>query len=264
MNITLTILLTLLGGVVSGLVTTAIVVGLRLFWLKVINPWVEEKLYQDAEVKGTWTGTFESFTGDDGNENGIREFYHERIIMLQEQNQRLLQKKRRKRLKETAPGPPKLPEKTDLLSAHNGGEASATTPESKTDLETKPSATASEQSDSEDDEEENPTDEEATSESQASEMMIELQRVGHTITGRMVCVNGADQGRSYDLIGNFRNLLLTGTYQSYNKANLDRGGFCLMLRHNGDVLDGFFACYSDGEHAVSPFQCILKRKANES
>lgn len=44
----------LVAGVVSGLVATLIVFVIRAYWLKVIMPWYENRLYQGPKIEGTW------------------------------------------------------------------------------------------------------------------------------------------------------------------------------------------------------------------
>src|SRR5271166_3798072 len=47
-----------------------------------------------------------------------------------------------------------------------------------------------------------------------------LTRVGHSVKGIIVCVSGPDKGLTYDVVGTFRNLVLTATYTSQNPATL--------------------------------------------
>lgn len=44
----------LIVGIVGGLVATSITLFFRLYWLKVILPWLEERVYQDARIEGEW------------------------------------------------------------------------------------------------------------------------------------------------------------------------------------------------------------------
>ncbi|MEM9556493.1 MAG: hypothetical protein AAGC60_19705 [Acidobacteriota bacterium] len=43
-----------LTGVISGLIATFLVFVLRAIWIRIIEPWYEEKVYQDARIEGTW------------------------------------------------------------------------------------------------------------------------------------------------------------------------------------------------------------------
>lgn len=91
------------------------------------------------------------------------------------------------------------------------------------------------------------------------EVRAEIKRVGHKITGQLVEIGGASQIHTYSLNGSFKNLILTGEYENEDRCNIDRGSLSLMLRENGGKLEGFFASYSDHDHDMAPFKCILKR-----
>jgi hypothetical protein len=41
-------------GIVSGLVTALIIALFDQVWVKIINPWFEEKVYSDAKIEGRW------------------------------------------------------------------------------------------------------------------------------------------------------------------------------------------------------------------
>jgi hypothetical protein len=45
----------ILTGVISGLLSTLLTVGFRSWWLSVIEPWYENRVYQDAKIEGKWT-----------------------------------------------------------------------------------------------------------------------------------------------------------------------------------------------------------------
>jgi hypothetical protein len=47
----------LLAGVVSGLFVSFAVFFFRVYWLRVIQPWYENRLYQGAKIEGSWTTT---------------------------------------------------------------------------------------------------------------------------------------------------------------------------------------------------------------
>lgn len=49
---------TLLPGVISGLLATAIVFVIQVVYVKVLRPWVEEFLYRDLKVEGRWLVTY--------------------------------------------------------------------------------------------------------------------------------------------------------------------------------------------------------------
>jgi hypothetical protein len=45
-------------GIISGLVTSGILVFVAQFYLKAIKPWIEELLYKDVEIQGEWIGKY--------------------------------------------------------------------------------------------------------------------------------------------------------------------------------------------------------------
>lgn len=51
------ILLALLTGLVSGLLTTLLVFVTSRYWQRVLMPWYENRLYQDIRIDGDWIGT---------------------------------------------------------------------------------------------------------------------------------------------------------------------------------------------------------------
>ena len=59
--------LNLLLGVVSGLIATFLTLFIRSYWNKIILPWYEERVYQDARIEGRWDGEIRFSDGDVGN-----------------------------------------------------------------------------------------------------------------------------------------------------------------------------------------------------
>ena len=72
---------------------------------------------------------------------------------------------------------------------------------------------------------------------------INLKRHGHTVTGKMMCTTGPDDGEEYDLQGSFRNMLLPLSYESSDKKKTDRGTITLRSSFNGERLVGKIALY---------------------
>ena len=54
--------LSLVIGVVGGLIATAIVVLFRELWAKTIVPWYENRVYRDAQIEGVWRACFQGNT----------------------------------------------------------------------------------------------------------------------------------------------------------------------------------------------------------
>jgi len=52
------VLSSLIPGLVGGLLATLLVVALKNFWVKVVEPWYEEKVYQDAHIEGRWKSQY--------------------------------------------------------------------------------------------------------------------------------------------------------------------------------------------------------------
>jgi hypothetical protein len=48
------VLLSLGSGVVSGLVATFLAVVARKYWVSVVMPWYEERIYRNAKIEGRW------------------------------------------------------------------------------------------------------------------------------------------------------------------------------------------------------------------
>jgi hypothetical protein len=47
-----------LSGILGGVIATLICVVFREMWIKVIDPWWEEKVYKDAHIEGRWTSKY--------------------------------------------------------------------------------------------------------------------------------------------------------------------------------------------------------------
>lgn len=92
------------------------------------------------------------------------------------------------------------------------------------------------------------------------EVRVEVKRVGHLIKGQIIEIGGASDIHTYSFKGSFKNLILTGEYENQDCTNIDRGSLSLMLRENGHSLEGFFSSYSDEDHRMAPFKCVLKRQ----
>ncbi len=44
----------LTSGLISGLIVTFLVVVIRAFWIHIIIPWFEERVYKDVQIEGKW------------------------------------------------------------------------------------------------------------------------------------------------------------------------------------------------------------------
>jgi hypothetical protein len=93
--------------------------------------------------------------------------------------------------------------------------------------------------------------------------VISLKRNGHHVEARMTCSSSTDSGKAYCIIGSFRNLILSATYETEDFRGLDRGAMSLMLTENGNKLVGHLAYYSDPGHAINDATVIWYRDKKE-
>jgi hypothetical protein len=142
----------LLAGVVSGVVVSLIVFACRVHWLRVLQPWYENRLYKGAKIEGLWSTTINF---PDNVTNTLR---------------------------------------------------------------------------------------------------IELQRIGYSVHGSVICVSGYSEGETYEFSGTFNDLILTGSYQVRGRG-LERGTFTLMMVGGGLRLKGYLAYYDNDQHSVNGVQC---------
>ena len=143
----------LLAGVVSGLFVSIAVLFFREYWLKVLQPWYENRLYQDAKIEGSWVT--------------------------------------------------KIDFPDDTTNTHR----------------------------------------------------INLERIGYSVSGSVVCISGYSEGQTYEFSGTFKNLLLTADYQVTNGRSLERGTFTLMLIEGGSRLRGYLTYYDSVPHSVMAAPC---------
>ena len=87
-----------------------------------------------------------------------------------------------------------------------------------------------------------------------------FKQVGSLINGTSFVLEGADQGKTYSLEGEFRNSILTATYTAKEPSAIDRGTINLMLIDNGQKLSGYETFYHDPEHNIKSTECDLIRK----
>lgn len=144
-------------GIISGLLTTFIVIVIQKIWVSAVEPWYEERIYKDVKLEGVWECQYPTLN---------------------------------------------LKEK------------------------------------------------------------ITLKSVAHRVNGVVVIVQGPDQGKTYEISGSFKNLILTASYHSVDRKSLDRGTYTLMLKNNGSKLEGYSAFYEDVRHEVVSEYCVWTRKSN--
>jgi hypothetical protein len=142
----------LLAGVVSGVIVSVIVFACRVQWLRVLQPWYENRLYKGAKIEGLWSTTIN------------------------------------------------FPDNV------------------------------------------------------ANTFRIELQRVGYSVHGSVLCVSGYSEGETYEFSGTFKDLILTGSYQVRGRG-LERGPLTLMMIGGGLKLKGYLSYYDNDQHSVNAAPC---------
>ncbi len=93
-----------------------------------------------------------------------------------------------------------------------------------------------------------------------SEVRLNINRNGYKITGSFLGISGSEKGTIAEIKAEFKNLILSGTYETNETSIIDRGSFTLIAIQNGTVLKGFFSAYENNSHSIRPFYCLLKRE----
>jgi hypothetical protein len=89
---------------------------------------------------------------------------------------------------------------------------------------------------------------------------VTLKRKGHSVTGTIVVTASSDTGKTYELDGRFKNLILTVSYSATDKSALDSGTFTLMLVDNGRRFNGVSSLYVDGQNKIESHKCTWSKK----
>ncbi len=231
----------IISGIISGIVTALILFIVQIIWKKNVLVWIENLLYQDVCIEGEWSGLLVPFMGLEDLDKITQEIAWKRFKEMHKEA------RNSKKLEETE-------------------EVEASIYNEKTGKEEKISAevvlSGVDDNDTKTKESVN-SGKKTISVNLTSVPIIvkfEIKRVGHQITGKMIEIGGASQVCSYLITGSFKNLILSGCYETTSKDNIDRGALSLMLFDNGKKLEGFFSSYSDGRHKVVPMQCILRKR----
>lgn len=222
----------LASGIISGLITALLLFVFAILWRKNIEPWFENILYQDVCIEGEWSGILIPYLGleylDRAAKRAAWRRFQERLI-----------KERKAERGEPVPA----------SSVSERGE------------QREVSAELILHDDSE--EKQEPEKEKHIKIAIGSVPIIvrvEIFRTGHKINGRIIEIGGASKVHTYTISGTFKNLILSGCYETCSRDHIDRGALSLMLKNNGKVFEGFFSSYSDSEHKITPMQCVLKKK----
>lgn len=225
-------------GIISGVVATFLVFVFAILWRKNINPWFENLLYQDVCVEGEWSGILVPYLGLEDVDR----------IAKKEAWRRYTRRVRKERREER--GEP-IPDATTINENGNSKDVSA-------ELILHNEKQGGEGAD----EPEQNRDKKIKIEIGAVPIIIrvEIHREGHKVSGRIIEIGGASKVHTYNINGTFKNLILSGCYETCSRDHIDRGALSLMLKNNGKLFEGFFSSYSDRENKIVPMQCILKKK----
>lgn len=71
-----------------------------------------------------------------------------------------------------------------------------------------------------------------------AEEYASLERTAHAVRGSITAVKGPDAGKTYSVIGEFKNSILVLSYNAADKSTLDRGAFVLLIAGNGEKFIG--------------------------
>jgi len=91
-----------------------------------------------------------------------------------------------------------------------------------------------------------------------NKIVVDLRRRGYAVTGSAACVEGSDKGMRWNLIGTFRNNILTFTYDSASKREIDRGAGGYHLIDNGRTLKGGCFYHDDGDNTMHFFESEMR------
>jgi hypothetical protein len=241
----------IIAGIIGGLITSAILFIGTIVWTKKTTPWIENLLYRDAQIEGTWIGILMPYIGLDEIDK-MREKYAWNFMkqVAKERKKRAKDDDKKEHIEEKELAIPQfdqegkvvgeliLPEKAKENQDDAQNRVNETSPSSRRVPFT------------------------VVIKREPIEIKVELRRIGHSITGRVIEVGGASNICSYTVKGEFRNLILACIYETEAKEDIDRGSCSLMLKNNGKNLEGFFSSYSDDEHSISPLRCILRKQSH--
>lgn len=99
-----------------------------------------------------------------------------------------------------------------------------------------------------------------TTEDPDYEEIVTINRVGENITGEIKTIKGKYAGREYIFEGKYRNLILTATYKSKNKNDLERGSFSLQITDIGNTFEGYALYCDDYNRSINSTKYKFIRK----
>ncbi|ELF6907088.1 hypothetical protein RA806_003578 [Vibrio cholerae] len=231
-----------INGVVGGIVTSVLIFVFSILWRSNITPWIENLLYKDTKIEGIWNGVLVPYIGIDEIDKRRLKF----AVGIVE---------RRKRNHKSDPD--KQVRSSTEVSASSIDENGSNQIEAELILK---NADQTSSTDAKDELIDRKIVIKPLSHGVPIEVRLEINRIGHQITGTLVEIGGASQIHTYEVSGSFKNLILTGVYENDDRSHIDRGSLSLMLKNNGSKLEGFFSSYADQDHCTVPFKCVLNRQ----
>jgi hypothetical protein len=248
---------TITTGVISGIITSLILFIFQIIWRQNILMWIENMLYQDVCIEGEWSGFLTPYIGLDSLDKYQKEvawdMFKEKIKSEKKENSSENFDFQDLEISEIEE-PNDIEEIEEVVNTKSNDDKttnSQVTAEvvihKKANLLKNPHAKNTK------------VTKRVTFSPNPILIRAEIKRQGHNINGRIIEIGGASKTHTYNICGSFKNLILTGTYETFSKDHMDRGAFSLMLLNNGKKLEGFFSSYSDGEHRVVPMQCIINK-----
>lgn len=230
----------IINGILSGVVTAVILFIVQIIWRKNVLIWFENLLYQDVCIEGEWSGVLIPYLGLDDLDKISKDIAWRQFIEMRRES--IKRERKENKSNETV--------EASIIDEDTGEEE-------KISAEVVLSEKESNQSNSGESKKKT-----IKINLRAAPIVVrfEIKRTGHQISGKMLETGGASQIHSYLIEGSFKNLILSGCYETISKDHIDRGALSLMLFANGTKLEGFFSSYSDGSHKIVPMQCILRKR----
>lgn len=238
----------IVNGVIAGVVTSLLILIFSIIWRSNITPWIENLLYKDTKIEGVWNGVLVPFVG-------IDEIDKRRIKVAFGIIERRRRKRKNKSGDENQGSEQESQSRAVSATVQDGG--------GDRDIEAEliiKNAPNDEQNGEQDELIDRKFFVKIGAGMAPIEVRVEVNRVGHSITGHIIEIGGASDIHTYRFSGSFKNLILTGEYENQDCVHIDRGSLSLMLRENGRSLEGFFSSYADSDHRMAPFKCVLKRQ----
>lgn len=180
------ILFGLLIGLFSGLTTSLVLLVLRYVIRGGLNPWVENLLYRDAHVEGTWIGALIPYYGVEELDKMVKNKTMEAIFKIRKQMRGQPSTKTEMYPIEASSVENGNQKKVDAQLILPDNEDEATTPKKKTisiNINISPIPIR---------------------------VRLDLNRIGHRVFGKLTELGGASDIHTYTLEGEFRNLIASG------------------------------------------------------